>query len=407
MGILLLALVVRSLVYFSAADPKRFLTDDAPLYVAIAKDLRGAYLDPLSPMFPIGLFRTPGYPLFLAALSAVFKDALAPVVVAQIGLSLLTVWLTVLLAGRLLGNRAAMAAGLVLAVDPVSALFSCFIQPEALFTVLLVGGVLGVAVAAERGDPLAALAAGLLLGLAALSRPIGLFLPLAVAPAILLRRGKARRGFVALAFLLGSAVPIGGWMTKNQIVTGAPVFTIVGDSSLLHYRAAGALAEDEGISIEEARERVWKRFSSTVTPGASVVDQSRLQRAVALEVLGEHKLAAIRMMVYGTGRLLAGTGLTALSHLRGESSPGAVSRPWKIVAQGLQGLALLIAYLAVARAVMVMSWRRQFFELALSLGVVVYFVVLSAGPEANTRFRFPVAPFLAVLAGHGLSWRRT
>ena len=43
------------------------------------------------------------------------------------------------------------------------------------------------------------------------------------------------------------------------------------------------------------------------------------------------------------------------------------------------------------------------FPLALLLGVVVYLALFSAGPEANTRFRFPAAPFLAILAGYGLS----
>ena len=54
------------------------------------------------------------------------------------------------------------------------------------------------------------------------------------------------------------------------------------------------------------------------------------------------------------------------------------------------------------------SVTRGAFYLALEkaaalLSGIAYFALLSAGPEANTRFRFPASPFLAILAGHGLS----
>ncbi len=34
---------------------------------------------------------------------------------------------------------------------------------------------------------------------------------------------------------------------------------------------------------------------------------------------------------------------------------------------------------------------------------ISYFCLLSAGPEANTRFRVPIMPFVAVLSGLGLA----
>lgn len=399
-----LALLVRALCWLPGASrPERFFTDDAHGYVELARDLHAGYLDSQSPRFGAGLFRTPAYPVLLAALLGVFHGSLRAVVAAQVGVSLFTVWLTWLLATRLIGHRAALASGLVLALDPVSALFACLLQPETLFTALLVAGVVLWLAALERGAWQKATCAGLMFGLAALTRPIGLFLPLWLAPAAWLRRDVRQRTWLLFCFLLASAVPVGGWMAKNRILTGHPVFSIVGDSSLLHYRAAGALAKDEGISLDAARVRVWQRFWKTAPRGASLAELSRRQRVLALQILAEHPWGALRMMSDAVLRMMAGTGLTALSNLVGDPDPEGVSKPWKKAVQALQALALGVVYLAVARGVILLAARRELLAIALTLGVIAYFALLSAGPEANTRFRFPAMPFLAILAGHGLS----
>jgi len=52
--------------------------------------------------------------------------------------------------------------------------------------------------------------------------------------------------------------------------------------------------------------------------------------------------------------------------------------------------------------------RRQWPAVMLLLTLIGYFVLLGAGAEANSRFRVPIIPFLALLAAVGLeaSWSR-
>jgi 4-amino-4-deoxy-L-arabinose transferase-like glycosyltransferase len=402
--VLSLALLVRALCWLpGTTQPERFFTDDAHGYVALARDLHAAYLDPQSGSFAVGLVRTPGYPAFLGALLGVFRGSLPAVVAAQVGLSVFTVWLTCVLATRLLGRHAALAGGLLLALDPVSALFSCLLQPETLFTALLLAATLCWFSALERGSWRPAAFAGFMLGIAALIRPIGLFLPLWLAPAVWLGRGVRHKTRLLLCFLLASSVPSFGWMAKNQVQTGFPVFSIGGDSSLFDYRAAGALAEDEGISWEEARTRLWQRLWAMTPPAASAAELGSRQRGLALRILAEHPIGAVKMAARGVARMMAGTGLTALSKLVGDPDPETVSKPWKRAAQALLVLALVGAYLAAFWDVVLLAALRDLLAIALTLGVIAYFALLSAGPEANTRFRFPASPFLAILAGHGLS----
>ena len=246
MGILVIAFLTRAFAcVLAAGHPDRLLTDDAPQYVTLAGNLRAAYFDPSSPDFTRGLFRTPGYPAFLAGPLLVSGGSLDFVIFLQIIIGTLGVGLTLLLAKELLGPRAGVAAGLLLAVDPASIFYSCFVQPDTLFTALTLAGTL-IWVRSIEGEALgAASIAGVVLGVAALTRPIGIFFPLMLAPVLLARPAARRPLALAGCFLAGAFIPIGGWMAKNQALTGAPVFTILGDSALLHYRAAGALAEDD------------------------------------------------------------------------------------------------------------------------------------------------------------------
>jgi 4-amino-4-deoxy-L-arabinose transferase-like glycosyltransferase len=393
-------------VYLSAAgDTRRFLTNDSSDYVTLAYDLRAGYMNPNSPMFAMGLLRTPAYPVFLAASLRPFEGSLHVPVAVQIAVGTLTVWLTILLAARLVGPRASIWAGLVLAVDPVSALYPCLLLPETLFTALLAGGVLAWLHALERNSSWWSCAAGLLLGVAALTRPIGVFVPVLVAGSALLRRRQGVRAILAIVMFFGASIPAVAWVAKNRLLTGSAVFTIIGDSSLLDYRAAGALAMDEGIPIEQARGRLWARFWSTAKPGMDVLELSRRQRSLALEVLSEHKAAALWTWVDGVVRLFAETGLAVVRSLTGLSAPGTESAPNR-AALFIMALALALGYAATGRGVFVLLRQGQFFELVLTLGLIAYLVALSAGPEAYSRFRLPAMPFIAILAGHGLAYRR-
>jgi 4-amino-4-deoxy-L-arabinose transferase-like glycosyltransferase len=403
-AILVVALALRVLAALPAtAHPERFWTDDSHEYVAVADDLRGAYLDPRAPAFVTGLLRTPVYPVFLAALRRLCGGTVLGVVAGQIGVSLVTIALAVALGRRVVGRRAALAGGLLLAVDPASALFVCLLQPETLFTALLVGAVLLWTSALGRSSAARAAGAGVLLGVAALTRPIGVFVPFCLAPVVWTRPRPSRPMRLAVSLLLAAAAPLGVWTAKNWVLTGAPVYCIAGDSSLLHYRAAGALAEDEHIPLDQARARVWQRVWAMSPPAVGLAELSARERRVALQVLAEHPAGAMKMAFNGVVRMMAGTGVTAFSNLLGDPGPEDVAPPWKRALQTASLAMLVVGYLAVGRGLIRLAIGGHWRGIALLAGPVLYLALSSAGPEANTRFRFPAAPFLALLAGYGLA----
>ena len=397
--ILLAALVTRAGLFLVALpDERRFITSDALGYLALAHDLRAGYLEPQSPLFAAGLSRTPVYPLFIAAVLR-FSGSVAGVVAAQIVLAIATVWVVYRLGRELLSDRAAALGAMLLALDPASIIYTNQLQPEALFTALVTCAVLLWVRSQATDDGRVAAVAGVCLGLAILTRPIALYLPL-VLLALSCRSPRRRRlwaGLLAPVFLLA-----GGWVARNAAVTGIPLLSTIQGVNLLEYRAAGAIAHESKVPLETARDQLRSRLAQTLRPEANVGEVSRAQSRLAFEVLREHPRGWIMITADGALRLLAGTGQTALSRISGNDSPAAARNAWTTAAALVLMLAAAVPLLG-ALAGVVALWRDgRRGAVGLLLGVAAYFVLMAAGPEANTRFRVPAAPFLGLLAGAGV-----
>jgi len=399
--ILAVAVAVRGALFLLAgADERRFYTLDAGGYLELARHLSAGYLEPRSQLFAMGLMRTPGYPLFAAAVLKVASSVRALIFV-QLVLSVATVWLCHRLGTRLMGPAAGEVAALILSLDPVSAIYANQLQPETLFTALVVGGVLTWVSALDTNAPPAAALSGLLLGLAVLTRPIGAYLAL-VLLAWGLRRLRIR---VALAFLAPLTILVGGWIVRNDRATGVPMLTTIQGINLLEYRAAGALASESGIDVDEARRTLRVALWSRLPPHANAAEVSRVRTHLALEVMSAHPRGVVAGFLDGAWRLLTGSGLTALSRLLGDDDPESLDAGWKRTTAAALAFELAVVYGCASWGLLVLTRMGRWTTGALLLGVIGYFVLISAGPEANTRFRFPAMPFIALLAGIGVSAR--
>lgn len=127
--------------------------------------------------------------------------------------------LLALLSLRIFRQRAvAIATGVAAALHPSFVLLSTDVQSEPLFLVCLLLAGLSLLAASDRPSPGLALAAGALLGLAALTRSSALALaPLAAAP-LLDRRHPARiRAALAGAAVLGLLLSLAPWTVRNAV----------------------------------------------------------------------------------------------------------------------------------------------------------------------------------------------
>jgi 4-amino-4-deoxy-L-arabinose transferase-like glycosyltransferase len=226
----------------------RFFTGDAFAYDAIARSLvtgQGyAWQGHATAVV------TPLYPLFLAACYLIVGRDFLAIGLLQSGLGALTAGVTYAMARLIFDQKVALLAGLICALLPEMVFWtSGQICTEPLYTFLLSLAVYALArllPASRMGgeNRLAeAAAAGLLLGAAALTRPVALGFAICATVYVWRRAG----GRPAAVIGLGVAAVIGPWAARNAWVMGAPVVTSTEAGSVLYlYHSSQSTGEHGG-----------------------------------------------------------------------------------------------------------------------------------------------------------------
>ncbi len=192
--------------------------------------------------------RAPGYPLFLAAIGARNEGGGTPlrVKIAQSLVGAVGVWLIGVIASRAAGPRAGAASAVIAAAYPPLVTIPSYVLSETLYSTIALAAVVVLQSAAAEskagGRVLArACAAGVLTGVAALTRPAMLFfLPLAAIWLLLSRRYAVAAALAAAALLV--IVP---WTVRNATVYGRFVL-IASEGGVTFWTGNHPLAIGEG-----------------------------------------------------------------------------------------------------------------------------------------------------------------
>ena len=361
-----------------------FYYPDSFTYLAPARSLlRGAgFLDESN--LPETL-RTPGYPLLLA----LFGAHTLPVIILQH-------LLNVALAVAIYQFARSRTAALLFAVDVPTIHYANKLLTETIFTVLLY--VVFVLALQRRPRPVLI---GVLTGVMVLVRPIALFffVPLAIVWAI--RRVPMRQlaAYVAIAL----ALPL-GWAVRNKVRTGVFTVSSIGGINMLTYRAAGALAiEDEGdfrqaltdeenALVEDADDEIQRKLHISDAQELPQAVRANEYASAGWRIIREHPASFLQLTIRGVLMNLFDSDWDAI---------------WDVSVLSPELLRLTFGAIPVIEFVFVtigvIDLCKKDRALALLLTViVVYFIGISAGGEAESRFRVPVVPQLVIAAGAGV-----
>ncbi len=397
-ALLSIALVLRLLagVWWQSRLPadQRFHFGDSEGYWmlgrAIARGEPYAYPTP-----EYNVFRTPGYPLMLAALFKLWGDD--PPVLAARALSALLGVAAVGVAGwwatSLFDARTGLWAGAIVALYPGAIAMGAFVLSEAPFCpfMLLQLGLWGKAWRSPRRKQSLALAcaSGIAAGLGTLVRPSWLlFTPFALVLGLLLERQRARQLALGGMVCAGLAISMLPWWIRNAQVTGHLVTTTLHVGASL-YDGLGPQADGAStmgfVRAFEAEERLVRGSAA-----AEETFEYRLDRRMArasLQWAWEHPGRVVQ---------LAGIKFVRIWNIW----PNEASfRNWPM------RLIVVLSYTPLLVLALMGAWRYSAsgWPYVLAWLPAVYFTLLHMVFIGSIRYREPAMIALAVLAAAVLS----
>ena len=378
---------------------------DTPTYLGPAKELlhHGRFDSASLPGQPEFL-RTPGYPAFVAAVYRLFgENDNTAVLLVQVLLSTLSVFLAYLLAARMWSEPIGLLAGLFVALDPLQNSTSATILTESISALLLIliAAVGFAAFRDHRRRPGLWLLLGLAIAVATLVRPVTYYLPLLVVLLLLVRRARRREGWldfakIIAAFLVPLVLLVGGWQLRNHERVDSWRISGIEAKNLYLFRGAGVIARTSGVPFADAQHRLRHDFGPVGTESQGSY-YGRMYRS-GMHIVTSHPGDAIMGTLDGLWSELSSVAAKAFSFLGFGSHSGAIVHI---------GVATLVLFYAVCAygMVLVARERRDLLAHVFVVGIVVYVLIASAGPEAlggrGERFRAPIVPILILYAARG------
>jgi hypothetical protein len=386
-----------NLAYFAYSSGDFFFPDSAT-YIAPARatlEGRGFMRDARMPE----TFRTPGYPLLLMPFIAASANFPMYVVIAQHLLNALLAMAVYWFARRRFPRRVAFMAGVVFAIDPATIHYANKVLTETVFTALLFAVIaMAVSQSPSADSKTRALMLGLLCGVLVLTRPVAIAYFVVVAAFLAWQR---RRGIVL--FVIAALVLPLGWVARNGVRTGVFALADVAGVNMLQHRAAASLAifddyafndalrdrQDELTSAaDDEIERRYHVDAGTIPPALHAKYYGRIGRRIVLQ----HPLGLAALTARGVLVNLFDSDWDAL---------GMLSRvPDALVELTVGAWTYAVSLVAIFGLLVL---RRRDAPLALFFAATIaYFIVISAGSEAEARFRVPVVPLISIAAAMGL-----
>ncbi len=348
-----------------------------------------AFVPPVLPWLVSLLYRAVGHQYFAAVLLVAVLGGLLPLLLAAFG-------------SRVFGPAVGRLAGWLAAFHPLLVFFSGYLLTEIPFTVALLLALLLTTEWVKTPRPGRAFGAGIAWGLASLTRPTALALPVLLAlwawlPLGLALSPRGRLHQVGM-LLLAVALTVGPWTLRNAVVLGAfvPVTTGAGQA-LLDSNNPGAWDDPvkRGGADGALRDSLLRtEYRGLPEPAVDVRARARAagflrERAAEWPAMAAAKLARF-------WRLHAEAGTTG--------SWSAAGSPLERLRRAVDPLLLwsvLALPLALWGAGVSLRGPRRWFQ-SLGLWVILYFSALAVVFFGSLRMRLPVEPLVVLFAAAGL-----
>jgi 4-amino-4-deoxy-L-arabinose transferase-like glycosyltransferase len=384
----ILAVAVR--VAFVVLEPASRVTGDENRWLGWALEPPGGFASEkvrFSPFRNHFIFDPPLYAYFIA----VIHTAAGSLAAVKIGQALLGGVLTMAIArvgAAVFGVRAGLAAGLIAALYPELVWFSAHFWSETLFMTFLWWAFDRVLAVERAGTLSRALAAGLLWGLAILTRETALYFLVAAAFWIAWGRGAAGRRHAAV-FIVTALVVVAPWTYRNWVVFKAfvPVSTAGGQNM---FQGNAPIERDETYIIVDREQ--------------GRIEQYRFAMRMGLRAIWDRQPTWIVEKLWEQMPNFWEAESMAVIHVkRGADDRPTGYGPTRVATAWTVAAVMIFPYLFVLAAFVIglrdLRWTKPTVLLILFL---LYYLALHIVTHGFTRYRLPVMPVLFLVAAWGL-----
>lgn len=403
--------------------------NDSPLYHQLACTLLDHHRFAAGATDAPDPIRTPGYPLFVAGIYALFGEIPWIVFVAQIVMDCLSCYLLFLVLRRVLSETVASIGAFLYAIDPFLILYASTFLSETLFLLVLTIALhtYGTILSHGRNTNMRWRYGllGLTVGVAALVRPIALYIPVVlIAFTLVTDRKKLARALVNSAILVAAfAVIVSPWLIRNYVTFGRASLSCADSWTLLRWNVGVVEAAKRHQDFEMTRDELLAEADSLMSADGlrpenlNPMEKADYWRRLAFRYILHDPIHFAMAHVKGTVFLFVNLGTSDFAHALHLPSHGmdmskssvtmlrefsAKKSPTEILIGAIVAPFLLITYLALVLGLFV-AWRR--FDrtfLAFCLLMALYFTMLP-GAVGIVRYKLPAVPFYLCFVGIGIA----
>lgn len=354
-----------------------------------------------------GIFRTPGYPLFLAFVYSIFGINSLPVIIFQIILSSIGCVLLYYMLSRMFDRWVALTGAFLYLLDMPSIYYSNKILSETLFTCIFIAFIFAFTLFFEKQKYIYIVVSGLLLGIVTLIRPVTYYLVIFLFVAYFAKQIKKGIGHFIIFTLMYMCVVM-PWVFRNYTVAGYCGISAAKELNLCNFKGAWIeMARRQEHDIykiqEELIAEVGKRLRENNMED-NALNRTLIRGAIGKKILFSNIPLFINYQIRFTADVLFSTGMDLMAEVfLNTSAENFENQSWFVSADVKYLIYLIILYLFVIIGVIATLKKQKIQQFSPLLLILLYMVAIHGEFDGRSRFRVPIMPLIIIFFCLGLS----
>ena len=254
------------------------------------------------------IFRTPGYPVFLALFKLLGLNNPHWIIFTQELIYGLSIFILYRYGRPLFSETVVRVSVIFMLADPGGIAYTKLILSEVLFMPFLIGGILAIGLYLKNFNWRYLSFAGAIMGIAALIRPVIFYFPLVAAVTLIVFAWKNKQRWLHISLMLLSfTVVISPWVIRNYQIFGQYMFSGQTSNMFTHYHLPNIWNTvgvrpyfDSQQYIREIVAEDRNEVEQAIDRPLNAVEFFKLQQKIALTELAKYPLTYFTQWMRGT-----------------------------------------------------------------------------------------------------------